>query len=88
MTTVATLTKSAAMPTKRGVAAAGNAAAESIGAKLPRKQMAALNIQRVATVNKSAEVEEARSLNVLWNITLGMLIYAVVAAIFTLIISS
>ena len=87
MTTVATLAKPAATPTKLRVPAAGNAAVESIGVKSPHKQMAALNIQREATFDKAAEVEDTRSLNVLWNITLGILIYAVVAAVITLIIS-
>ena len=40
MTPVATLAKPAAMPTKLRVAAAGNAAVESIGVKLPLNRMA------------------------------------------------
>ena len=86
MTPVATLAKPAVMATKLDGAAAGNAAVESIGVKLPRKQMAAPNIQCAAALD-TASVDDTRSLSVLWKITLGILIYAVAAAIITLIIS-
>lgn len=87
MTKVATLAKPAATPTKLRVPAAGNAAVESIRVKSPSKQIPSPEIPRVATLKTASEGEETGSLKILWNITLGILIYAVAAAIITLVAS-
>jgi hypothetical protein len=88
MTKVATLAKPAATPTKPRVPAAGDAAVESIRVKSPSKQIPSLEIRRVARPITASDIEEARSLKILWNITLGILIYAVAGAIITLVISN
>ena len=83
-----TLAKTAAPPTTQGVPARGNGAIASIGVTSPREQIASPDLQREVTIHNAAEMDDARSLTILWRITLGILIFAVTGAIATLIISS
>ena len=88
MITAPTSAKTAATPTTLGVPARGNGAVESLGVKSPPKQIASPNLQREVTFHDAAEMDDARSLTILWRITLGILIFAVSGAIITIIISN
>ena len=88
MITAPTLAKKVAPPTTLGAPARGNGAVESIGVKSPPKQIASPNLQREVTFHNAPEIDDARSLSILWRITLGILIYSLMGAIITLILSN
>lgn len=70
------------------VPARGNIAAKSVEIESPRKPISPPSVQREVSIHTEAETDDALSLKTLWMITLGILTFAVLAAITTIIISN
>jgi hypothetical protein len=85
--TIATLAKTASTRRPLGAPARGNAAAGNVTAESPRKQIARPILQSEVSLHQAAAMHAAISVKPLWKITLGILIYAVVAAVIPISIS-
>lgn len=65
-----------------------NIAAKSVEIESPRKPISPRSVQREVSIHTAGETDDALSLKTLWMITLGILTFAVLAAITTIIISN